>query len=103
MELHRHPCGLIYTREFAEFLGTKHAQEVTRHADEVLSMEYVRCVEGEKAGTAWWQLVWVPSVLAPKEHRYRIGETEVYIHRQTRRGLLNRLLHFADEQVQVKR
>jgi hypothetical protein len=103
MEMHRMSCGIIYSAEFAEFLRQKHAAEERAHPGEVLSLEYVRCAEGPHAGTSWWQLVWIPVFSAPAEHRFRIGQTEVFIHRQTRRGLMNRLLHFAEGQVVVKR
>ena len=95
-------CGIIYSAEFAGFLQRKQAAEARAHPGEVLSLEYVRFLEGERAGTAWWQLVWVPANSAPAEHRFQIGGTEVFIHRQSRRGLKHHLLHFADGQVVVK-
>jgi hypothetical protein len=103
MEMHRMSCGIIYSGAFADFLLRKHAAEEAAHPGEVLSLEYVRCAEGPSAGDSWWQIAWVPAFSAPSEHRFRIGATEVFIHRQTRRGLMNRLLHFADGQVVVKR
>ncbi|HYF34760.1 MAG TPA: hypothetical protein VD994_05665 [Prosthecobacter sp.] len=96
------PCGIIYSAEFAEFLRRKHGAEERAHPGEVLSLEYLRCREGPRAGTAWWQLVWVPLFSAPSEHRFQIGGTEVFIHRQSRRGLMNHLLHYAEGQVVVK-
>ena len=103
MEMHRMPCGIIYSGEFARFLKGKHESEEGAHPGELLSLEYVRCKEGPQAGEAWWQMAWVPPFSAPADQRFRIGETEVFIQRQTRRGLMNRLLHFVSGQVVVKR
>jgi len=102
LEMHRHPCGIIYSRQFADFLKDKQVKEEHVHPGELLSLEYVRCAEGEQAGASWWKLAWVSLFAAPMEHKFRIGETEVFIHRQSRRGLKNRLLHFSDGQVVVR-
>lgn len=96
------PCGIIYSADFAGFLRRKYEAEKRTHRGELLSLEYLRCSEGERAGSAWWQVVWVPQLSAPAEHRFHIGETEVFIHRQSRRGLKNHLLHFTEGQVVVK-
>lgn len=103
MELHRHPCGLFYSRQFSDFLRQKQESESRAHPGELLTLEYVRCREGEMAGAAWWQLGWVSLFSTPAENCFRIGDTEVVIHRQTKRGLTNRLLHYADGQVIVKK
>lgn len=102
MELHRHPCGLFYSRQFSDFLHAKQVTEAQAHPGELLFLEYVRCGEGEQAGSAWWQLGWVSRVSTPAEHCFRIGQTDVFIPRQTKRGLTNRLLHCLDGQVVVK-
>ena len=102
MQMHRMACGIIYSTEFARFLRQKRDAEANAHRGEVLALDYVRCAEGPHAGTAWWQLGWVSAFIAPAEHRFRIGETDVFIHRQTRRGLMNRLLHFTEGGVVVK-
>jgi hypothetical protein len=103
IEMHRMACGIIYTAAFAEFLRRKHTAEAGAHPGEILSLEYVRCAEGPHAGSAWWQLVWIPPFQAPAEHQFQIGDIPVYIHRQSRRGLANRLLHFANGEVTVTR
>lgn len=103
MELHRHACGLFYSRQFADFLRQKREAEARAHPGELLSLEYVRCAEGELAGSAWWRLGWISMFRTPAEYCYRIGDTEVFIHRQVKHGLVNRLLHYADGQVVVKR
>jgi len=103
MELHRHPCGLFYSRQFSDFLRQKQELESPAHPGELLALEYVRCREGEQAGAAWWRLDWVSLLNTPAECCFYIGETEVVIPRQTKRGLTNRLLHYADGQVVVKK
>ncbi len=50
MELFRHPSGLYYSRQFAEFLRQKQEAESSEHPGELLSIEYVSCREGEEAG-----------------------------------------------------
>lgn len=95
-------CGIIYSADFADYLKQKHESEERAHPGELLSLEYVRCSEGEHAGSAWWQVVWIATFSAPAEHRFKIGDTEVFIHRQTRRGLMNHMLHFTNGQVVVK-
>lgn len=102
MELHRHPCGLFYSRQFAEYLRQKQAEEEAAHPGKLMALEYVRCREGDQAGAAWWRLSWVPLISTPTESCQLIGETEVIIPRQTQRGLTNRLLHFEEGQVVVK-
>ena len=102
LEMKRHPCGIIYTKDFAHYLRQKEREEFSRHPGELLSLEYVRCAEGEKAGASWWYLDWVSHMVAPMQQQYRIENTPVFIHRQTKSGLKNRLLHFVDGQVVVK-
>ncbi len=102
LEMQRHPCGIIYTKAFADYLREKERSEAARHPGQLLALEYVRCAEGEIAGTSWWQLDWVSILTAPPETQLHIGETPVVIHRQSRRGLKNRLLHFANGHVIVR-
>lgn len=102
LEMLRHPCGIIYTREFADFLRSKQQAEAARHPGELLTLEYVRCADGEKAGASWWDLAWTSLFAVPVDEKLEIGETPVFIHRQSRRGLKNRLLHFVNGQVLVK-
>lgn len=93
--------GLIHTDEFAQFIQRQHAQEAARHRHEVLALDYIRCGSGPQQGTAWWQLGWVPELRAPVAGRQRIGEIEVFIHRQSLRGLKGRCLHYQDGEVVV--
>lgn len=102
LEMLRHACGIIYTSQFAEFLRAKQRAEQSEHPGELLSLEYVRCAEGEQAGTSWWKLAWISRLAVPHEQSFVIGDTSVFIHRQSRRGLKNRLLHYANGQVWVK-
>jgi hypothetical protein len=102
MEMQRHPCGIIYTRQFADFLRSKQQAEAERHPGELLSLEYTHCAEGEMAGSSWWNLEWISLFSVPADQKFEIGETPVFIHKQTRRGLKNRLLHFVNGQVLVK-
>lgn len=101
--MHRHTGGFIFTQQFADFLRDKHHAEEAHHAGEVLSLEYVCCAEGEKAGMSWWKLTWISLLSAPAESHFKIGETCVFIHRQSRRGLRDRLLHYAAGQVIVRK
>ncbi len=103
LEMQRHPSGIIYTRQFSDFLREKQHAEESRHPGELLSLEYVSCAEGEKAGMSWWKLAWISLFSAPAEHHLKIGETAVFIHRQSQRGLKNRLLHYTDGEVVVKK
>lgn len=103
MEMVRLQCGIIHSRAFADFLREKHAAEKDDHFGEILSLDYIRVFEGEQAGSSWWQLSWISEFRAPTQHRHDIGGTEVFIHRQTRNGLKNRLLHHANGQVVVKK
>ena len=86
-------CGIIHTAEFADYIRQVHEREARRHPHEVLSVDYLRFATGEKKGTEWWQLSWVPQQSAPVAYRHRIGEVEVFVHRQSQRGLRNRCLH----------
>jgi hypothetical protein len=103
LEMQRHPCGFIYTREFSDFLREKYHAEESEHPGELLSLEYVSCGDGEKAGMSWLKLAWVNLFAGPSEHHLEIGDTAVFVHRQSQRGLKNRLLHYTDGQVMVKK
>ncbi len=104
MIFRRHPCGIIYSQAFADYLeeaqqnGTEQQQ-----ADELLSLDYVRCASGPHAGESWYQLSWTPSIAIPLEDRYKIGATTVHIHKQTRNGLKHHALHWEDGRVRVLR
>lgn len=93
--------GIIHTPEFADYLRGIHESEAPRHRHEVLALDYIRCASGEKKGSAWMQLAWIPEQSAPAIHRHRIGDVEVFIHRQSVRGLKNHCLHFENGQVVV--
>lgn len=103
MEVLRHPCGLYYSRSFADYLREKHENEADLHPGEVLWLDYVSCAEGENAGSAWYRLAWVSLFSEMAGHTLEIAGIRLALHQQTRRGLKNRLLHYADGQVYVKR
>ena len=94
-------CGIIHTAEFADYLARVHAREAAGHRHEVLALDYIRCGSGEKKGTEWLQLSWIPQPNAPASNRQRIGDVEVFIHRQSQRGLRGRCLHCEGDQVVV--
>jgi hypothetical protein len=100
--LHKLRCGLIYSQAFMEYLESKHNIERFGHPADVLHLEYVRCSQGDLAGQEWWQITWISGMQAPTEHRHRIGDVEVCIHRQAMRGLKNRMLHYDGQNVVVK-
>lgn len=93
--------GIIHTPEFASYLRHIRETEGARHRHEVLALDYIRCASGAQKGSAWWQLAWIPEQNAPAIHRHRIGEVDVFIHRQSVRGLKRRCLHFENGQVVV--
>lgn len=103
MVMMRLQCGIIHSQDFADFLGQKYETEKDDHFGEILGLDYVRMSEGAHAGSSWWQLGWISEFCAPLEHRFSIGGVDVFIHRQSRNGLKNRLLHYADGQVVVRK
>ncbi len=103
LEMQRHPSGILFTTQFSDYLREKYHAEEGAHPGELLSLEYVSCADGEKAGMSWLKLAWINLFAAPAEHHLKIGDTEVFIHRQSQRGLKNRLLHYTDGQVIVKK
>jgi hypothetical protein len=102
LEMQRHPCGIIYTPQFADYLRSKQEAEARQHPGELLSLEFVHCSEGEKAGSSWLRLDWTALIPVPGVQKVEIGQTPVSIHRQSLRALKNRLLHFVDGEVLVK-
>lgn len=102
LEMQRHPCGIIYTTQFADYLHTRYRAEESRHPGELLSLEFVHCAEGEKAGSSWLRLDWTTLISVPAVQKVEIGQTPVSIHRQSLRALKNRLLHCVDGEVLVK-
>jgi len=103
MVLHRLRTGLIYSQAFAGYLESKHNIENIGHPGEILHLDYVRCSQGDLSGQEWWQFTWINGWQAPSEQRHTIGDVEVFISRQTLRGLKNRLLHFDGQNVVVKK
>lgn len=96
-------CGIIYSSDFADYLQRLHSQRAAKHHHDVLALDYVRCASGPQQGREWWQMTWIDREQAPPSHRFRIGDVEVFIHRQSQRGLCGRCLHFDGAQVVVKR
>jgi hypothetical protein len=47
-------------------------------------------------------MTWIPELSAPQAHRHRIGDVEVFIHRQSVKGLRGRCLHYENGQVVIK-
>lgn len=95
------PCGIIHTPEFASHLEQIHAHESPRHRHEVLALDYIRCGTGPQKGAAWLQLAWIAHQSAPVANRHRIGNVEVFIHRQSARGLEGRCLHCENGKITV--
>jgi hypothetical protein len=102
LEMQRHPCGIIYTTQFADYLHSRQQAEESRHPGELLSLEYVHCSEGEKAGSSWLRLDWATLISVPAVQKVEIGQTPISIHRQSLRALKNRLLHCVNGEVLVK-
>ncbi len=96
------PCGIIHTEEFAAHLQDLHGTKGALHRHDVLALDYIRCASGPQKGSAWWQTAWVPKTQAPATYRVRIGGVEVFIHRQSQRGLKGRCLHYDGAQVVIK-
>ena len=97
MILHRHRCGIIYSQAFADYLRDRQHTEGPEHPDEMLSLDYIRCASGPQAGSAWYQLVWIPTDAIPLTDRHSFGTTPLHIHKQTRHGLNSRALHHDPE------
>lgn len=95
-------CGIIYTSEFADHLKRLHAEQAPKHRHEVLTLDYVRCASGPQQGNAWWQMSWVAQEQAPPSHRFTINGVEVFIPRQTQRGLRGRCLDHDGNRVLVR-
>jgi hypothetical protein len=102
MEMHRLRCGVIYSGDFARYLSSKVLEEGRSRDGEMLSIDYVRCRSGPQAGQAWWQVSWIHALKASAADCFRIGTTDVFIHRQSQRGLRHRLLHWAAGGIVVK-
>lgn len=96
------PSGIIHTDAFAEHLRSLHERQKKAHRCEMLALDYIRCASGPQRGSAWWQMAWIPERSAPQAHRHRIGDVEVFIHRQSVKGLRGKCLHFENGQVVVK-
>jgi hypothetical protein len=52
-------CGVILTNSFLVWLREWTAREGTSHQGRVLALEYVRCLDGARAGQAWLEWMWV--------------------------------------------
>ena len=52
-------CGVILTDSFLVWLREWTALEGTSHQGRVLALEYVRCLDGARAGQAWLEWMWV--------------------------------------------
>ncbi len=101
MILHRHPCGIIYSQAFADYLDERQRREETAHVGELLALDYVRCASGPHAGESWYQISWIAATAVPLADRFKIGGALVHISKQTRNGLKRRALHWQDGQVRV--
>ncbi|MCB1227210.1 MAG: hypothetical protein KDK99_15440 [Verrucomicrobiales bacterium] len=100
--LHRHPCGVIYTQEFADHLAALQREEAAEHDGDVLSIDYIRCASGPQAGSEWYQLSWITPPHNVQRDQFLLGSTWVHLHPQTRRALKRRCLHFDGSRVIVR-
>lgn len=94
-------CGIIHTPEFADHLRDLQFREGNRHRGEVLSLDYIRCRSGPQEGAEWLQLMWVPLPYPSTTPLLRIGEVDVFMHRQSLRGLQGRCLHADADKIRV--
>lgn len=93
----------MFSQAFADYLADRFQAEHVEQSGNVLYLDYVRCAVGPKAGSSWYQISWMPAVNAPLDDQLKIGDTLVYIHKQTRNGLKKCCLHFSDGKVCVLR
>ncbi len=102
MTMHRLPCGVIYTDAFATHLAELQEEEDADRNGQILCLEYLRCVTGEKTGASWWKLEWAPRHRAPEDCLFAIGSVLVWLSLQTQRGLKHRCLDWRDGEVVIR-
>jgi hypothetical protein len=97
--MHKLRCGVIYTNEFADYLFNLSKTAVVAVQRKVMELEYLRTADGKEA---WWNISWVPESKATEDCRFVIGQTPVYLRRQSQKGLKNRCLDWRNGQVMVR-
>ncbi|MCB1094407.1 MAG: hypothetical protein KDN22_02405 [Verrucomicrobiae bacterium] len=96
-------CGTILMDRFIAFLKEEDAlQRSQGTSDPVVILEYVKCVEGDRAGEAFWSLVWGRGVAGRKDWcLFSVAGVTIYMSRQTQQALRWKHIDYIDNQVIV--
>ncbi len=89
-------CGVIFTDPFLAFLGGLAAREAVLHPGEVLALDYIRCVDGARAGQSWLEWMWVRRSGLSEHCFFRVAGLELYLSPPTQQGLKHRYLDMRD-------
>jgi len=100
-------CGVIFTGGFIDHLRVECARERLRVAGlaggepRVPVIHYVRCLDGEREGEAWWSVCWERRDTRGAGELFQVAGVEVALPRQTQKGLRWRHVDFRDGKVVV--
>ncbi len=105
--LERLRCGVIFTGAFIDHLREERARERLRAASlrgsepKVPVIHYVRCLDGERKGEAWWSVHWERRDKLAAGELFAVAGVEVALPKQTQKGLKWRHVDFRDGKVVV--
>ena len=99
-------CGVILTDRFLAFLQSENAARRAEAGDSdetpVAIVDYVKCAEGPRAGTAYWHLGWGKGAAKMQDWcLFRVEGVTIYMSRQTQRALKWKHIDYLDGQVFV--
>lgn len=91
-------CGVIFLEGFVKHLTERAATEDIK----ITSIEYLRCLDGERKGGQWWRLGWVPKGALPKHCVFKLEDgVTVAMSPQTQKGLKHRWVDYREGEIVV--
>lgn len=96
-------CGTILTDRFIAFLREEDASQRSNGVpNPVAILEYVRCAEGDRAGQAFWSLMWGRGDAQMQDWcLFKISGVTIFMSRQTQHALKWKHIDYIDNQVVV--
>ena len=94
-------CGVILTDAFVAFLRREAARQEMGSGELVAIIEYVKCVEGQRAGESWWKLAWGRAAGREEWCLFPIDGLRIYLSKQTQHALKWKHIDYRDGTVTV--
>lgn len=94
-------CGAIVSSLFIQHIENLSLQEQARYPDELIRIEFTRCIAGPRKGQAWLRTSWTERKRTPDHMIFPVGSVFIALPPKTCQALKNSFIDIKDGQVVV--